>query len=266
MDLTNTLSFPFLSRRMLAFEHATTFGLQIVSQANQSDFITIRGYTQEGLFTLKHAVLNDGSLQTENFRLPDFPIAIGVFDDLGLFQQGDLYVSLSLTLNGDVINELCSGLVYQQKSISYPASNSTDRRPGGGNIRSALGANPDAGSEFTITVPNGHQWKVMGIKATLITDATAANRRVHFVYAPVDGSALHVYNEIDHVASTTRNYHGLQMGAMPDSADNTEILIPLPQNFILDEGSSITSVTTNLQATDNWGAPVFTVEEFYRPT
>ena len=121
-------SLPFLVRKMLTFEHNAVFSLRIVSQGNAARRIHIRGITKEGPFVFAHTTDAGGFFATEDFRIPDVPIMVSVVDQSTAFKQGECYVTLSLMVNGNVLYDLCSGLVYNNKGVSYPASNNPDQR------------------------------------------------------------------------------------------------------------------------------------------
>ena len=131
MELKDRLAFPFANRDMLAFQHGAAFGLRIVSQSTSGAALIIRGMTSEGLFSFLHFPTDNSIIATSDFRISDVPIWVTVTDKDGSLVQGDIYVTLSVTINGDILYELCSGLVYRQKSISWPYNNSQDIRPGG---------------------------------------------------------------------------------------------------------------------------------------
>ena len=263
MDPKDGQSYPFVTRDMLSFKHGLVLGLRIRSQAANSTTITIRGATREGIFTFKHTNTGVGTIQTENFRIPDIPIWISLVDDAETLPQGDFYATLSLTANGDILYELLSGLVYANKSISYPKVNSYDGRPLGGSLNTRTSANPVAGAECTIEVPAGRVWKVLAMEVSLVTDATAANRRPHFVFNLATGGFIDMFSDQDHAASLTRRYHVANFGAMPDTLDDNDILVPLAQGMILPPLTTIDTETTNLQVTDNYGQLSVLVEEFW---
>src|SRR3990167_5730934 len=178
MELKDRLAFPFANRDMLAFQHGAAFGLRIVSQSTSGAALIIRGMTSEGLFSFLHFPTDNSIIATSDFRISDVPIWVTVTDKDGSLVQGDIYVTLSVTINSDILYELCSGLVYRQKSISWPQISSLDMRPGGGKIVDKTGNDAAAGAETGITVPAGQIWRFIGAELNVVMSVQAATRRV----------------------------------------------------------------------------------------
>ena len=120
MEPESKLSLPFLIRKMLSFEHAATIGLRIETTATTANRILIRGATREGKFVLRHVPTADRARATENFRLPDIPLWVSVTDVDAAFKRGDLTVRVFLTIDDDILQKLCAGLVYDNLGISWP--------------------------------------------------------------------------------------------------------------------------------------------------
>lgn len=259
----NNFKVPFLTRKMLSFEHATTFSVRIRSKSFANSTVTIRGFTSEGVFNFNHTVVNTALTQSQTFRIPDIPIMLCVADEVNILNQGETFVTVDLLINGDKVAELCSGLVYQSKGISYPATNILDKRPGGGQLTYVAGTNPAAGAEIVEFVPSNEVWRIMAAKFTLTTDANVANRRVHLFFQTGGTGITRFYNDIDHAASLARIYNFSQHSDMVDREDNTQIMAPMPQNIILINGVRIATSTTNKQAGDQFSSISFYVERWF---
>lgn len=260
----NALQLPYLLRDMLRFEHGAAFGLSLYFQTSNSVTLSLRGLTREGVFTLKQVITAATSGTTVTFRLPDIPIMVCVYMDAGDGSQGDTWVSLSLTANGDVIGTLCSGFVYGGKGVTYPAQNLVDGRPNAGLLETYADSDPAAGDEAILGVRIGEVWNIRGISIVLVTSATVANRRVHLTIQGETGvSALHFFASIDQAASTTKTYSFAPYGVIPDEEDNNVILIPIPPNLIVNSRNTLTITATNLQAGDNFGKPTGFIEKWY---
>ena len=160
---------------------------------------------------------------------------------------------------------LCSGVVDIRKSISYPVSPQKEMRPDGGQILDFTGTNPAAGSEIDDSVPTGRVWRILAISFSLTTDANAANRRVHVILLGPSGVEIDTFSDVDQIASTTRKYSVAAFGAIPDTLDDNDILIPLPADIFLPAGSAVQTLTTNRQAGDDFGTPSILVEQFFSP-
>jgi hypothetical protein len=146
------------------------------------------------------------------------------------------------------------------KSILKSAGNAS-----GGSLVTYTGSNPAANTEWSETVPTGCVWRILAIRAQLVTDANVANRRVSVTITDVASGNV-VFKPVDEsvqAASLTHNYNiAPQQG---HAVADVEHYLPLPisDSWFVPAGFVIASSTLNLQATDNWGAPTFYVEEFF---
>jgi len=264
MPPENFSSLPFLTRKMLSFEHAARIQLRIITQSAVAANVTVRGITREGSFTFN--LITDGSAgrETFNFNIPDIPIMLSVVDSTNSFEQGQLFGVVLLLLNGDPISTLTSGLIYSQKSISWPNNVAPDLSPQTGYFRVFTGTDRAAGNEISEEVPANLSWKILGIRFQLVTAATAGSRRVHVVCSVASAPVFEAFCEIDQIISETKNYTCGTYGALPDSTDDNDILIPISSRIILPETATITTETTNFAAGDNFGAPKIYVEQFFR--
>ena len=129
MDLDLSKIIPFITRDMLSFGRTTSLKLRVVSQANAVATFYIRVVTREGKSKFSATTLSTGAMSTSTFNIPDIPTLISVRDDDGNFTQGSCYVTLSLLMDNDVVYELCSGYIYQQKGISWPIGSANDPIP-----------------------------------------------------------------------------------------------------------------------------------------
>lgn len=153
------------------------------------------------------------------------------------------------------------GYVTDTSGLAWPGTPMQPSIDGAGVIRSIAGADPAAGAEWSETVPTNARWRLLGVDAALVTDATVANREV--VLTIDDGAAIvaEVAAGTAQAASLTRRYsfaRGVQRGA---PAASTIINGPAPDAMLMG-GYRVRSVTTALQAGDNWGAPQLWVEEW----
>ena len=257
---------PFFTWNMLDFEHALAFSIEITTQARVAVIVTIRGFTKEGYFEYNHTTTNDSTPDVEQFRIPDFPIFLSVncADLAGL--QGDIWASVRMVINGDVFMTLCSGMVYFGKQISYPNIVNDDMRPGGGRIIDVVSSDPAAGVEESLTIPTGHMWRIIAASFTLVAAASAANRSVHMVFTTPNGVVIDTYPDIDQIISETKRYSFAHYGEGGGRSDNNVILATIPEYLILPPASTITTVTSGLQAGDNFSAMALLVEQWFAPT
>ena len=135
------------------------------------------------------------------------------------------------------------------------------KAPGFGIATVVTGSDPAAGAEISVTVPAGEIWRVISARATLVSDATVANRTASLTFD--DGTSVYFGSgTFAQTASQTGVYNwGNSLGA-----EDTTVLLALtqtiPQGLLLTAGSRIRTVTTSIQAGDNWSAPVIYVEKY----
>lgn len=120
-------------------------------------------------------------------------------------------------------------------------------------IVTTASADPAANTEITATVPNGQIWHLLGARVSLVTDANVANRTVAITID--DGTT--VFNRFTspstQAASLTYGYT-LSAGAASATVLNNEVVVGCGQTLMLPQGYRVKTATTNLQATDNFGA------------
>jgi len=159
-----------------------------------------------------------------------------------------------------VLQTLLQGPVTALTRRAWPGSPIAASIEGPGTMRSIAGTNPAANAEISETVPTGARWRVHALVFTLVTDATAANREVVLTFD--DGTTVYYATTpaANQAASLTRRYGAAAGGVRGAAATAAEIAIALPDLW-LPAGHRLQTVTTNLQVTDNYGAPQLLVEE-----
>lgn len=257
---------PFLVRDMLDFEHASTIAIRVTHQATEIGPLTIRGITREGVFTFTTTTQNNVLPISEDFRITDIPVFVSVLGTGTEFVQGQVFVSLSLIINGDRILELCSGLVTVVSGISYPAQATSDQIPGRGNFRVVEGSDPAAGAECTITCPTGVLWHVKSFMVIFTTSATVASRRPHLVFTLGGLAQISAFSSVDQLLSLSRQYSFAKYGSIADEIDDDDILVSLPEDIWMIPGDTVVTQTVGIQATDNYGSPRIAIEEWVRST
>jgi len=135
---------------------------------------------------------------------------------------------------------------------------------GPGTDKSITGTDPSAGNEISETVPANAIWMVGGIYSSLVTDANAANRRVHVL---VDDGATTFYRSVSASvqAESLTNYYSIGPHGITAAVAATVHWIPLPPGLVLSAGSRIQTSTALIEAGDNWGAPQLSVVEWHDP-
>lgn len=134
---------------------------------------------------------------------------------------------------------------------------------GRGDIVTYTGTNPaNDGTEISETVPTGKSWRILSIRATLVTDGNAASRQVGLTLSDGTNVFFKSCSASVQAASLTHNYTFADLPGVVVASAALEHQVPVPAGMILPAGTVIATVITAKQATDGWGAPVFCVEEF----
>jgi hypothetical protein len=137
------------------------------------------------------------------------------------------------------------------------------QRVGLGHLDSKTGTDPAADTEILETIPNNRRWLIRLIKLVLVTDAGVADRTVTVQFKDAAGNILtSVTAGTVQTASQTVTYHIAPWITKPADVGGSDIYMDLPLDFFLAEFWQYLTVTTNRQATDNFGAPIAVVEEF----
>lgn len=254
---------PFINRDMLDYSAASQFTLVVQSQSQATNAFQIRGATKAGPFVYSHSPTSDFAVKTESFSISDFPIWLTVTDTDGAYDPGHCYVRVSVAINGNIVHQLLAGYIYETKGVSWPHTRVEPTLPMFGQVNSQFGSNPAAGAECSITVPARKVWKILAFTATLVTDATAVTRQVHVLLDTGLGDPIECISPTTQTASLTRKYNGWHQGHNDANTDGTKITLNIPDGIYLPPSSTITTLTTNLQAGDNWGQPSVWVEEYF---
>lgn len=163
--------------------------------------------------------------------------------------------------NAAVMAQLLLAYLTDNFIPTWPGSTQQNPVDGRGNLRSITGTNPAVGAEVSETVPAGARWRLISVKAQLVTDATVANRVVRWEIDDGVTSYMRVAGAGSHTASTT-GQHTLLSGAAPLSFTSNMSVSTAPADTWLPAGHRITTTTGGIQAGDDWGAPQLYVEEY----
>jgi len=165
-------------------------------------------------------------------------------------------------VDGKPIQRLVAAYLTDGKTLSWPPGVHEGFTEGPGLIRTITGTDPAANVELSETVPTNARWKLLAMVATLVTDATAANRIANLFYDDGTDKLLQSTSLLAHTASQTRVYAWGQGIDKDDSSRGGVVNCQIPVDTPLFGGYRIRTSTVGQQATDNWGAPIFTVEEW----
>ncbi len=183
----------------------------------------------------------------------------------GTPRVGQCFVVLEVVRGTDAaplpLHALVQGYATATARLSYPGSPLRSSIDGPGVIRSIAGTDPAANTEISEAVPTNARWRLLGLDAALVTSAFVANREV--VLTIDDGATVvaEVAAGVAQAASVTRRYSFARGVPRLAPAASTVISAPAP-DIVLGAGFRIRTVTANLDAGDNFGAPQLLVEEW----
>ena len=162
--------------------------------------------------------------------------------------------------SGQLLGTLLQGYASATQRLAWPGSEIAGSTSGRGALRAVVGTDPAAGAEVVETVPAGARWRLASLSLTLVTSATVATRRP--VLLLDDGA--NIYAAIASVgtqaASLTGGYTWTS-GGYGDNNVATANLAALPVDCWLPAGHRFRTSTVAIQAGDNYGAPVYLIEE-----
>jgi len=262
MDNGN-LSLPFFSRDQLDFGHGLTFKIRLVTQANVTGEITVTGATKEGKFTYKQTTTSNSQPITSDFSISDFPIFLSVSDSQGAFLQGQCRATITLLLDNDPMLVLCSGLVSNRKSISYPQTDVRDMIDGGGALVMVTTANPPVGTNLSQLVDTFAVWKLHAVSFYFATSAAVGNRQVVLKINNGFEVGMFFYSDIVQGPSQTKRYTFAAIGSNPTAFADNQACISIPADLMLRGNSNIGTSICNLKGGDNIGAAEILVEKFF---
>lgn len=179
--------------------------------------------------------------------------------------RGEMWSELWLLVNGERVFRFGSGYLSSQTAISWPSQINETEQPARGFFTRQAGSDPAAGAEASIDSVTNRTWLLKAFHVTLTTSATVANRNVHLVIDPYgNNDNLNFFGNVVQAAGTTIKYTFAPVGYLPTAADANNIIVPIPPDVVIREGATpaLSTSTTNLQAGDNFGAPVAIVEAF----
>jgi hypothetical protein len=156
---------------------------------------------------------------------------------------------------------LLQGYVTSNSRLAWPGSPLTPLPSGPGRIRTILGTDPAAGIEISEVVPTGARWRVRAFAFTLVTNGNAANRTPVLT---IDDGANIFYETGTNVAQTLTQAakYRAAIGVPLTLFGALSYNLPLPSDLVLAAGARIRTVTGALDPGDNYGPPVYAVEEW----
>jgi hypothetical protein len=175
------------------------------------------------------------------------------------------FVSVRLqlgALNASAIEQvLVEGYIGQTKFMSWPPGQHEDAAAGPGAIVSVTGTTPAAGAEISETVPTDAVWRLKTFIFKLTASATVASRVTHFVIDDGVNVLINITAPSGVTASNNATYFVGDDTVAANVSDGFGV-VQFPNNIRLMPGWRIRTLTTALQAGDQYTAPQYSVEEY----
>jgi hypothetical protein len=202
----------------------------------------------------------------------DFNIGGGFVTNLTVFvsgatpQMGQTFVIVQLIRSAGatafLMGTLLQGYVTSTQNLGWPGSpivNSLDVSPP---LRTIVGSQPAAGAQINEVVPTGARWQLASVFAVFVTSAAIANRGAYIQVNDAAISRLQMPPAALQAAGINRHYlWAPNMPILYDPAGEFSQQ-PIPADTLLLEGQTLRTVTTLMDAADQWFAPIYVVREW----
>jgi hypothetical protein len=258
--------FPFLTREMLKFGSTAALSLEVAVWTFFNGPFFLSGITREGLVGFSFEPAGNGSQETFTFNVVDVPVNLVCHVGTQTLLRGDMWVVIYLRVNGQRVAKMMSGFVSTQTPLSWPQTSGEEPQAGRGSITSNEYGTHAAGAELSYTKGDNSIFRVRALNFTLVTDANAANRRVHLLIKDTSGSDMYrFFSSVDHPASTTKQYFFIPGADPKDEEDNGKVIIGIPYDILIHPDMVIATVTTNRQAGDDFSGMRMQSDAFFTP-
>lgn len=160
---------------------------------------------------------------------------------------------------------IAAGYLAYRSFLTWPYPRFQNPVEGPGRLRVIVGTDPAAGWQIMETVPAGARWRLLALTATLATSAVVIDR---MVMLRLDDGVQTWWMSVPsflHPAGFIAPYNFAIGVPARVSAPPGYIQDALPDRITLAAGWRFRTDTVNMDAGDNWGAPVYYVEEWVEP-
>ena len=265
MPPKEVFAYPFLTRKMLAFEQGAAFSLLVHVVAHDTEAWELRGFTKEGPFTFRFLPVGDASLETFIFNIPDTPIHLSLFPGIDANASAYCYGVVHLRVNASRTYLLAQGACSFLHGICWPEQPVGNPFQLEGTIVAPAGAVPAAGAEATFTVPDNQVFEVLGVWIELTTSSTASDRTVAIIIEENSNLLSRNVAGTTQQASETQGYSFVPDGVTGVIVADESQEIKIRRGIILRPGSTLTTSTTNIQVADQFTALRILVRRWYQP-
>jgi hypothetical protein len=195
--------------------------------------------------------LNDGTL-----------VGVAVHPTVAV-QRGQTFVRIGLARGAGNPEQmtLAQDYVTIAAPLAWPGGRIASPTEGPGAIRSITGTDPPANASILETVPAGARWRLLSLRATLVTSTVTVDRRA-FLYFDDGTSILWIWFAPGVQPGGTSNIYNFGTQGIEHGSRQDQFTMPLPPLTHLRAGYRINVTHANFSAGDDWSAPQLLVEEW----
>jgi hypothetical protein len=256
-------SLPFVTRKMLVFDEASAFELEIITTSDIVANVEIQGMTKEGIFRYNFQTTSNSLHQHTLLGVPDAPIWITVklqSDDSGI---NNVYALVYLRINGTKNLLLCQGFLGHLYGITWPEQLPYTQLQYRGKQETVFPDSEGIGTSSVFDVPSGEWWIIKSARVQFVTDATATSRQMFLEINYVDGGACTCLVPAVQVASIDKFYSWFD-GAVSLRDDKYPMMeAPLPRDILIPPRSNVVINATNMQPFDIIQRATLRIEKHY---
>lgn len=265
MPPTKDLQLPFITRKMLDFGESANFTLIIdtMSASSYTSSLNIQGMTKAGVFKYSCTIETGGALQTFSFKLPDIPIFLSIIEENPNIGPNNVWVIVKLGVNGDVGMILTQGYPSDRIGISWPIQQQVPALAENGANTLVTVAVPAAGAEWSVTIPANQKWEIRSIFFIFTASAVVASRRPGVEIKFPTNVYFSIPTVADVIISQAYTFNFYKGAISINDATGFRQTAPLPEKIIVGASIVINSLTTNIQAGDQYSEIRMEVAIFY---
>ena len=160
---------------------------------------------------------------------------------------------------------IVGGYIAKGGALTWPYPRFQNPVEGPGRLRIITGTDPPPGWEINEVVPVGARWRLLAMRATVVTSAVVSDRYTSLYF---DDGLTTWYNSAP-LAVRTAGVNGdydWGIGVAPRNGPPTGFFQDaLPDGITLAAGWRFHTNTIGRDVGDDWGAPVYYVEEWVEP-
>ena len=234
----------------------------------QTGTVVTKGIVQPETFQINITAGQINTLQSRQVVLAEgYLLAIGAIASVQnargvTFARALLVRGNASFLGANTFQPLFADYTTTVAPIGWPAGRFLHPTESTGGINRQNQANPGAGLDFSFQALAGQRWRVQSLVGTLTTSAAVANRQVHALVQDSGGNTTWNSAALAVQAASTAVTYTFGPGLTPQTTTDGVAIVGLPSNLIMGNSNKIVTLTTALQAGDQWSAINMNVEQW----